>query len=455
MIVNRDDGFTDARARRVSVIGAGYVGLPTAAALAHFGHEVAVFDRDRTVMSAIRAGQSPIVEPGLATLVREGIASGRLSPSDSLERAVDGSDFVFVCVATPPKADGSVDMTFFENAVTQIRPFLAMGATIVNKSTVAVGTAVLVERLIGRTDVAVVSNPEFLREGSAVRDSLAPNRIVVGSRIRDVAWKVAELFAATNAPVVVTDSTTAELIKYAANAFLATKLSFINTIASLCDELGLDVDSVIEGVGRDPRIGFEFLRPGPGWGGSCLPKDAAALVALANSVGVKAAIVQAAIGANSDRMSHVVHRIRAGAGGDLRGKTVGVLGLTFKALTDDRRNSPALAITRELASAGAIVRAYDPTVTVENAAPDLAHLTICADAYDALDQAEVIAVLTEWPVFESLDFSRIRAHVRGPVIVDPRHHLNSAQLGELGFITDTDSRMDTSVSSAQLGDGDR
>ena len=424
------------RKQHICVIGAGYVGLPTAAVLSHFGHNVTVYDRDPSIVAAIRSGRTATVEVGLSELLREGIDAGRLRPCDTLEEAMVDVDFVFVCVATPPAPDGSVDMSFFQRAVDQIGPHLKTGATIVNKSTVAVGTAVMVERLVNRSDVAIVSNPEFLREGSAVHDSLTPNRIVVGAKDRAAAMGVADLFAATNAPVVITDSTTAEFIKYVANAFLATKLTFINTMDSLCDELGLDVRAVIEGVGRDPRIGLEFLRPGPGWGGSCLPKDAAALVALADSIGVDAEIVRAAIEGNGSRIHHIVNRIRANVGGELDGRTIGVLGLTFKANTDDRRNSPAVAITRELVAYGAAVHAYDPTVSIDGSSSDLAHLRIFHDAYDALNGVDLIAILTEWPEFRLLDFDRIRSHTAGAVIIDPRHLLDRGAIARFGFAVD-------------------
>ncbi len=265
----------------VAVIGAGYVGLPTAATLSHFGHTVVLAEREPTRLSALRAGRMPIVEVGLDELVAEGIAAGTLSFTDSAADAVTGAEFVFLCVATPQSADGSADLSHVQEAAKEIAPHLKPGAVVVNKSTVPVGSATMVEQVIGRSDISVVSNPEFLREGTAVIDSMNPDRIVVGADDTRAAAKVGELFATTLAPLIVTDATTSETIKYASNAFLATKLSFVNALAGLCEEVGADARDVLLGLGYDKRIGFEFLRPGPGWGGSCLPKDTRALLHIA------------------------------------------------------------------------------------------------------------------------------------------------------------------------------
>lgn len=420
--------------RRIAVIGAGYVGLPTAAVLSHHGHFVTVAERDDVRLDALRQGRSPIVEHGLEEMLKNGISTGRLRAVKTAAEAVVGAEFVFLCVETPQAADGSADLSYITAAAGEIAPRLADGATIVNKSTVPVGTSGLVERVIGRPDVAVVSNPEFLREGTAVADSLSPDRIVVGSDDREAAARVADLFSDSGAPAVITDATTSELIKYASNAFLATKLTFINTMAGLCEAVGADVLDLVLGMGYDKRIGFEFLRPGPGWGGSCLPKDTSALVAIAKAAGFDVGIVRGAISGNEDQMQRVVTKIRVAAGGSLYGRTVGVLGLSFKANTGDRRDSPAVSITHRLVAEGATVRAFDPTVTTDDAAaPDLAHLEVFDSPYDAVTGTHAVALLTEWQEFRWLDFARVRAEVATPAIVDARNLLEEAPLHRLGF----------------------
>jgi UDPglucose 6-dehydrogenase len=419
--------------RRVAVIGAGYVGLPTAAVLSHHGHQVTIAERDDRRLEALLQGLSPIVEHGLEEMLKDGLSTGRLSAVRSAAEAVVGAEFVFLCVETPQSADGSADLSFITAAAAEIAPHLADGAIIVNKSTVPVGTVGLVERVVGRPDVVVVSNPEFLREGTAVADSLAPDRIVVGADDRESAARVAELFSDSSAPVVITDATTSELIKYASNAFLATKLTFINTMAGLCEAVGADVLDLVLGVGYDKRIGFEFLRPGPGWGGSCLPKDTSALVSIAKSAGYDVSIVRGAISGNEEQKERVVAKITAAAGG-LDGRTIGVLGLSFKANTGDRRDSPAVAITRMLCEHGATVRAFDPTVASSDPAlGDLEHVTVCDSAYEAATGAHAIALLTEWQEFRWLDFAKVRELVTSPAIVDARNLLESGPLHRLGF----------------------
>jgi UDPglucose 6-dehydrogenase len=299
---------------------------------------------------------------------------------------------------------------------------------------VPLGTVGLINKLIGRDDVSVVSNPEFLREGSAIADSLSPDRLVVGADDREIAGRVARLFCGPEVPVVLTDTATSELIKYASNAFLATKLTFVNTMVSMCEEVGADAGDLLRGIGYDKRIGFEFLHPGPGWGGSCLPKDTSALVAIANSVGSNVGIIRAAIAGNQDQLDRVVDKIRVSAGGELRGRSIGVLGLTFKAHTNDRRNSPAISITQRLVQQGAIVKAFDPTVPSQDADdPDLGHLTICDSPYSAVEGASAVAVLTEWPEFRDLEFIKVFELMARPAIVDARNYLDSEELIQLGF----------------------
>jgi UDPglucose 6-dehydrogenase len=420
--------------RRVAVIGAGYVGLPTAAVLSSHGHQVTIAERDERRLDALLHGRSPIVEHGLEELLKEGMSTGRLRAMKSAADAVVGAEFVFLCVETPQTADGSADLSYITAAAGEISPNLADGAIIVNKSTVPVGTVGLVERVIGRADVAVVSNPEFLREGTAVADSLKPDRVVVGSDNREAAAKVAELFSDSGAPVVITDSTTSELIKYASNAFLATKLTFINTMAGLCEAVGADVLDLVLGIGYDKRIGFEFLRPGPGWGGSCLPKDTAALVAISNSAGYDVSIVRGAISGNEDQMRRVVGKVETAAGGTLHDRIVAVLGLSFKANTGDRRDSPSISISKMLVEQGATVHAFDPTVTTADADDkDLSHLTIFDNPYEAATGSHVVALLTEWQEFRWLDFNKLRSVVAAPAVVDARNLLESGPLHRLGF----------------------
>jgi UDPglucose 6-dehydrogenase len=425
---------TRSTGRRVAVIGAGYVGLPTAATLAHFGHSVLLAELDPDKVAALRRGQTPIVETGLDELIAGGVASGRLTFTDSAVEAVKGAHFVFLCVPTPLSVDGSADLTYVETAAKEIASHLSAGAIVVNKSTVPVGSATFVEQVIGRSDIRVVSNPEFLREGTAVLDSLNPDRIVVGSDDPQAAAKVGELFATTAAPLIVTDTTTSETIKYASNAFLATKLSFVNALAGLCEEVGADARDVLLGLGYDKRIGFEFLRPGPGWGGSCLPKDTRALLHIAGQAGYDFSLLAGAIASNDEQLSRVITKVEQLCGGSVEGVTLGAWGLTFKANTDDRRDSPSLQITNRLVELGATVQAFDPTVDAESdTGDDLQALTLRSDPYDAARGASAVVVLTEWDEFRWLDFSRVRKLMVDPCIVDARNLLDPAALRRMGF----------------------
>jgi UDPglucose 6-dehydrogenase len=419
--------------RTVAVIGAGYVGLPTAATLAHVGHSVVLAERDPARLAALRSGRMPIVETGLDELVAGSVEAGRLRFTDSATEGVRGAQFVFLCVPTPQSQDGSADLSFVEAAAKEIGPYLAPGAIVVNKSTVPVGSATMVEQVIGRSDVSVVSNPEFLREGSAVLDSLHPDRIVVGADDPRAAAMVGELFASTSAPLIVTDATTSETIKYASNAFLATKLSFVNALAGLCEEVGADARDVLLGLGYDKRIGFEFLRPGPGWGGSCLPKDTRALLHIAGEAGYDFSLLAGAIESNEQQLLRVVSKVVEACSGPAQSATVAVWGLTFKANTDDRRDSPSLEICHRLAALGTTVRAFDPTVEPEATTGDLAGLQLCADPYEAAAGAEVLVVLTEWDEFRWLDFSRVLEVMRQPSIVDARNLLDPAAVRRMGF----------------------
>ena len=451
----------------VAVIGVGYVGLPTAATLAHLGHRVTCGDADPAKVAMLQRGEVPIVEEHLEELVREGQAAGNLSFVLGATAAVQGAEFVFLCVPTPQGDDGSADLSFVESVAAEISPHLAPGTIIVNKSTVPVGSTLVVERVLGRTDVQVVSNPEFLREGTAVPDSLHPERIVVGADDQAAAARVGELFAGTQAPLLITDAATAETIKYASNAFLATKLSFVNAVAGLCEAVGADVRDVILGLGYDRRIGFEYLKPGPGWGGSCLPKDTRALVHIAEQAGYDFSFLKGAIATNDEQFERVVAKVHAAVapslpdaaentgrgsaddsasapGGEFDGAVVAVWGLTFKAGTDDLRNSPAMEIALRLAEGGAEVRAYDPTVLVPEGdgsvtVPGFAvpegpgSLLAYPDAYIACHGASAVVVLTEWDEFRWLDFAKVRDALAAPVFVDARNLLDPAQVRRLGF----------------------
>jgi UDPglucose 6-dehydrogenase len=418
----------------VAVIGAGYVGLPSAATLAHFGHRVVLAERDSARLAALRSGRMPIVEAGLDDLVAGAAAAGNLCFVESAVDAVAGAEFVFLCVPTPMSADGSADLSYVEAAAKEIGSHLVAGAIVVNKSTVPIGSATFVEQVIGRPDISVVSNPEFLREGTAVLDSLNPDRIVVGADDPQAAARVGELFATTAAPLIVTDATTSETIKYASNAFLATKLSFVNALAGLCEEVGADARDVLLGLGYDKRIGFEFLRPGPGWGGSCLPKDTRALLHIAKEAGYDFSLLAGAIASNDEQLARVVAKVEHLCGGSLGGATVGVWGLTFKANTDDRRDSPSLQVTRRLAELGATVQAFDPTVDAEaEPADDLRGLQLRGDPYEAAAGARALVVLTEWDEFRWLDFSHLLGVMTEPNIVDARNLLDPAAVRRIGF----------------------
>jgi len=416
----------------LAVIGAGYVGLTTAVCLAHLGHRVTCGELDEAKVARLSRGEPTILEDGLEELLREGLASGRLRFVAGAAGSVDGAAFVFLCVPTPQQPDGSADVTVLEAVAREIGPHLAHGAVVVNKSTVPVGSALLVERLLDRPGISVVSNPEFLREGSAVHDCLHPDRIVVGADDQAAAARVGALFSATQAPLIVTDTATSETIKYASNAFLATKLSFVNAVANLCEAVGADVRDVLLGMAYDHRIGFDYLRPGPGWGGSCLPKDTRALLFMAENGGYDFPLLREVIETNETQLSAVLAKIRHAVGGSLAGREVAAWGLTFKAGTDDRRDSPAVEIVRRMVADGARVRAYDPTVS--RPLPDLPEgVEICADPYAACDGAAAVVVLTEWEELRWLDFAKVRALLAEPSVVDARNLLDPSALRRMGF----------------------
>jgi len=415
----------------IAIIGTGYVGLTSGACFAHLGHDVVCADVDTDKVARLSAGEVRTVEAGLDDLVAEGRAAGRLRFTDDVADAVTGREIVVLCVPTPHAPDGSVDLSAVEAAATAIGPALEPGAVVVDKSTVPVGTTHLVAGLLDRDDVTVASNPEFLREGTAVADFLGPDRIVVGAdddRTREV---VRSLYDGVDAPVVLTDPASAETIKYAANAFLVTKLSFANAIAAVCEAVGADIDDVVLGLGYDDRIGANYLRPGPGWGGSCFPKDSRALIHQAGQAGYDFRFLDSAIEVNRQQFDRMVDKVRRAVGGDLFGRTVAVWGLTFKAGTDDLRDSPALEVVDRLLAAGAAVRAHDPTVAVHRD-PVPAAVELAADPVAACTGADALVVLTEWSEYAAVDPAAAVAGLVGRAVVDARNLLDPGPWRALG-----------------------
>ncbi len=368
--------------------------------------------------------------------MREGLDGKRLSFVLGAAAAAAGSEFAYLCVPTPQSANGSADLSYIRTAAEEIGAVLPPESVVVNKSTVPVGSARVVEDALGRDDVAVVSNPEFLREGSAVHDFLNPDRIVIGADDPAAAARVASLFADITAPVIVTDPASAETIKYACNAFLATKISFVNAVANVCEAVGADVRDVLLGMGYDRRIGFEFLKPGPGWGGSCLPKDTSALIRTAEDAGYDFGLLRGVQTVNEEQLQRVTAKVVRMAGGSVDGVAVAAWGLTFKARTNDLRSSPALDVLGRLRHQGAQVRAHDPAVGTATTHPSLDGLELCADPYASCEGAAVLVVLTEWDEFRRLDFTKVAAQMASPRIVDARNLLDPAALRRLGFVYD-------------------
>lgn len=418
-------------ARRIVVVGTGYVGLTTGACLASLGHRVVCSDVDAGKVQRLSRGEVEILEPGLPELVREGLAAGRLEFVVGSADAVADAEVVFLCVPTPMGAGGGADLTAVESVISEVRAVLPAGCVVVCKSTVPVGTSARVARWVGRPDVAVASNPEFLREGSAVRDFLHPDRIVVGSDSQDAVERVAALYVRLGAPTVLMAAASAEMVKYAANCFLAMKLSYVNAVAELCERLGADITDVTEGMGYDRRIGQSYLRPGPGWGGSCLPKDTRALLQVADAVGCEFGLLEATVAGNVRQRERMVDKVAAACGGAVRGLRLGVLGLAFKAGTDDVRDSPALAVARLLADRGAELMAYDPGLRGDE--PGLDFVTLVGDPYQAVKGASALVLLTEWQEFRSLDWVRLASLMEAPVVVDTRNALDPDMLRRAGM----------------------
>ena len=416
----------------VAVIGTGYVGLTTGACLAHLGHTVVCADIDAEKVASLRQGNIPIFELGLQDLVIEGIENGRLSFVVGSEVAASSCEIAFLCVPTPQGEDGSADLSYVQRAAVEISPHLPHEAIVVNKSTVPVGSTKVVERALKRPDVKVVSNPEFLREGSAVQDFLKPDRVVVGSDDQAAAMKVASLYESLTTRVIITDPASAETIKYAANAFLATKLSFVNAIAAICEGVGADINDVVVGMGSDKRIGENFLRPGPGWGGSCFPKDSKALIKIAENSGYNFELLTGVLVVNEQQFDRIADKVRVAVGGDLRNKLIAVWGLTFKAGTDDLRDSPSLAVISRLRIAGAQIRAFDPTIDISQQGL-LEGVDVAPNAIASCESADALLVLTEWDEFKWIDPSEISQVMKSRSVIDGRNVLDRMQWMKSGF----------------------
>jgi UDPglucose 6-dehydrogenase len=432
---------------RVAMIGTGYVGLVSGACFADFGHEVICVDKDKAKIAALLRGEMPIYEPGLNDMIGANVRAARLKFTSELAGAVADADAVFIAVGTPSRrGDGFADLSFVYDAARQIARALDGFTVVITKSTVPVGTGDEVERIIRETrpDVAceVVSNPEFLREGAAIRDFKHPDRIVIGATDARARKLMSELYRPlylNRSPIMFTDRRTAELIKYAANAFLATKVTFINEIADLAEKVGADVQEVARGMGLDNRIGSKFLHAGPGYGGSCFPKDTVALIKTAQDHATPLRIVEAVAAVNDARKRAMARKVSAALGGELRGKTVAVLGLTFKPNTDDMREAPSIPLITALQDLGAKVRAYDPA-GMEQAKSVIANVTFCGDAYSCAEGASVLVIVTEWEQFRALDFDRLKTVMAQPVLVDLRNVYRAEEIERHGFVYESVGR---------------
>ncbi|MEE7440262.1 UDP-glucose/GDP-mannose dehydrogenase family protein [Methylobacterium oryzae] len=429
---------------KITMIGAGYVGLVSGACLADFGHTVVCIDRDSDKIASLHAGRMPIYEPGLDVLVAENVRQGRLAFRATMRDAVAEADAVFIAVGTPSRrGDGFADLSYVYAAAREIAGALSGFTVVVTKSTVPVGTGDEVERIIRETNpeaqFAVASNPEFLREGAAIADFKRPDRIVVGAeeaRAEAVMREVYRPLYLNQAPIMVTSRRTAELTKYAANAFLAAKITFINEVADLCEAVGADVQAVARGIGLDNRIGSKFLHAGPGYGGSCFPKDTLALVKTAQDAGTPLRLVETVVAVNDQRKRAMARKVIRACGGSVRGRTVALLGLTFKPNTDDMRDAPSLAIVAGLQDAGALVRAYDPE-GMEQARPLLPGVAFAEDAYHCAEGADAVVIVTEWNAFRALDLDRLRRAMASgeaaPVLIDLRNIYDPVSVARHGF----------------------
>jgi len=421
----------------ICVIGTGYVGLVTGVVFSDLGNEVICVDKIAAKIDNLNKGVMPIYEPGLEEMVARNVADGRLQFTTDLASAVTKSEIVFIAVGTPPREDGSTNLSYVEDAAKAIAQYLNQYKVIVNKSTVPVGTGNFVRETIEKhkthpVEFDVVSNPEFLREGSAISDTLQPDRIVIGAPNRIVAMRLLELYAPLERPMIITDVASAEMIKYASNAFLATKISFANAIANICEEVGADVTQVVKGMGLDNRIGPAFLNAGIGYGGSCFPKDTRSLLHTAQSYGYDFPLLDAAIRTNDLQPRRFIDKIHAVLGDDLKGKTVGVLGLAFKPNTDDMREAKSIDVIADLLAAGATVKAYDP-IAIENTQAIFPQITYGANSYEVAADADALIVVTEWNEFKLLNFERIKTMMTRPLVFDGRNLYDPEHMRRKGF----------------------
>lgn len=421
----------------ICIIGSGHVGLVTGTCLAELGNSVVCMDDDAKKIEGLHKGTMPFFEPGLDEMVRRNVDAGRLSFTTSAEEAVKTSDIVFICVGTPQKPDGEADLTQVENVAHRVAGAMRGYTVVVEKSTVPVKTGGWIKRTIGldntsNADFDVVSNPEFLREGKAIYDFLHPDRIVIGAESERAVQAMLELYEPLKAPIIVTNIETAELIKHASNAFLATKISYINALANICENVGADIDKVAEGMGYDRRIGRDFLNAGVGYGGYCLPKDTAAFIRIAEEAGYDFELLKAVRKVNEEQRQQLFNKIKKELW-NLNGKTVGILGLAFKADTDDMREAPAIDIIGRLLKEGVRIKAYDPQA-MEVSKTILPDIEYCKDTYEVAGGSDALVILTEWDEFKKLDWAKIKALVRQPVIIDGRNLLQPDEMGKLGFI---------------------
>ncbi|WP_027549379.1 UDP-glucose/GDP-mannose dehydrogenase family protein [Bradyrhizobium sp. WSM2254] len=432
---------------RIAMIGTGYVGLVSGACFADFGHDVTCVDKDEKKIAALHRGEIPIYEPGLDELVASNVKAKRLDFTTDLSKPVADADAVFIAVGTPSRrGDGHADLSYVYAAAKEIAQSLSGFTVVVTKSTVPVGTGDEVERIIRETnpkaDVVVASNPEFLREGAAIRDFKYPDRVVVGTsdeRGRKVMGDIYRPLSLNQAPLMFTERRTAEMIKYAANAFLATKITFINEIADLSEKVGANVQEVARGIGLDNRIGTKFLHAGPGFGGSCFPKDTKALIKIAQDYDVSLRIVESVLAVNENRKRAMARKVSQALGGSLRGKTIAVLGLTFKPDTDDMRDAPSIPLVTGLIDMGAKVKAFDP-VGMEQAKGELPSIIYCEDAYSCAEGADALVIVTEWVQFRALDLDRLKATMAQPIVVDLRNIYRPEEMEAAGFVYESVGR---------------
>lgn len=421
----------------ICVIGTGYVGLVTGSVFADLGNEVICVDNNPAKVEMLARGEMPIYEPGLEELVKRNVEDRRLFFTGDLPHAVKRSDVIFICVGTPPTETGDPDMRYVQAVAKSIAENLNAYKVVVNKSTVPVGTGNMVREIIEAhrpepIDFDVVSNPEFLREGSAIKDTLEPDRIVIGAPSKIVAMKLLELYAPLERPMIITDVASAEMIKYASNAFLATKISFANSIANICDEVGADVVQVTKAMGLDNRIGSAFLHAGLGYGGSCFPKDSSALVRTAEKNGFDFKLLRAVIDVNKEQPYRFLDRLRDGLGGSFEGKTIGMLGLAFKPNTDDMRDAKSVELIARILAEGGHVKAYDP-IAIENTREIFPTICYARNAYEAAEEVDALMIVTEWNEFKLLDMERVKSAMNRPLLFDGRNIYNPQKLRKLGF----------------------